>query len=166
MLALTGHLPVEQKRGVVTLLGGEYTDTAETAEGGSASRRIFGNLVLPEVPAVAATRQQDSISLADLSVVLVWAHCKECAEEGVSGTPIADHLSIAFGAEHLPTIARISQLWREGKVANSDFGKLYPAVAKRWEEPSFRCAYFAWVQNSLLISLIGCSAGLKSGTSF
>jgi hypothetical protein len=140
MLALTGLLSVEQKGRLTVLFGGADTHAAGIAEGGSASSSS-SSLILPEPPSIAAARQQDSISLADLSMSLVWALCQPSVK-GMCGATIAMHLSSAFESEQLPFVIRITQLWKEGKKPDRGLDKFYPSLAHD---------YLAWVQQSLLV---------------
>jgi hypothetical protein len=142
LLALTGHLSVEHKRGLTVLLGGGDNHTVGAAEGGSSGSASSSSrdLMLPEPPALAAARQQDNISLADLSMGLVWALCMPSVKQ-LCNMSIAEHLSSAFGSEQLPFVIRSTQLWKEGKAPDAELDKFYPGVAQD---------YLAWLQESLL----------------
>jgi hypothetical protein len=164
MLALTGHLSVKQRAALIAMLGGGDSHAVGAAEGGSSGSASgsSSSLILPEPPRIAAARQQDSISLADLSMSLVWALCQPSIRR-LCRASITEHLSSAFGSDQLPFVVRLTQLWKEGKAPDRDFDKYCEGVTQ---------VYLAWVQASLLAvinevlsrpqvrALLAASAGL------
>jgi hypothetical protein len=157
MLGLTGLLSEQQKQGVVALLGGSTTGSTGSAEDSSSCAyehlSVRSALLLPEPASIAQPRQNHGISLADLSSALLWVEHQRLSDPERQLRSITKHLLLAFGADQLPSIARImGYLWVQDLDDRTPFEVLGIPVAaiELWQQPSFRDTYLSWMQATLL----------------
>jgi hypothetical protein len=155
LLAAAGCLTAEQKGSMVAMLGGTPQNSSSTSP--------VAHPPLPEPFSLAALRQEDGISLAEMCIALLWQDTytgPATLEPFAAG---ASRLVHAFGADQLPAVnlamsgagdlASFLAQRAQGGRSTPPPGQgavLREVLLKKLEQGPLRHAYLNWVHASLL----------------
>jgi hypothetical protein len=158
MLALMGLLTEHQRQGVVALLGGVCSSSCPGGDVAESSSMAVGaqqqsSLLIPEPASLSAIRQQHNLSLSQLAVFMLWTQRSQLPDPPQQIKLITRHLLLAYGAQRLPSIARIQDYLMVQDLDDRnplEYLGVPMASIDCWQQPSFKDTYLGWMQATLL----------------